>query len=238
MTQRRRSHPAICLAIAALWLTAGCATATVPSGAVVPATAVGLPVPEYLIQPTDTLQIKFYYHPDHDQEVVVRDDGKILLPLVGEVTAAGRPPVQLADEIAKAYSVSLREPKVAVFVKTMNERQIYVGGEVNKPGYLPYREGLTALQASLASGGFKDSAKVEEVVVLKRIGDGYQATKIDLSKALEQGDPQADRELGPTDVVFVPKTTVAKVGLWVQQHILDIIPFRPVLGATLPLLGL
>ena len=150
-------------------------------------------------------------------------------------TAAGRPPTQVADEIEKAYSVSLRQPKVAVFVKAMKERQIYVGGEVNKPGYLPYRKGLTALQASLASGGFKDSAKVEEVVVLKRVGEGYHATKIDLSKALEVGDPEADRELGPTDVVFVPKTTVAKVGLWVQQHILDIVPFRPTVAATVPL---
>jgi protein involved in polysaccharide export with SLBB domain len=237
MTDRRRPHLALLLAITALWL-AGCATATAPSStaSVSAPSAVSLPVPEYRIQPTDVLQIKFYYHPDHDQEIVVRNDGKILLPLVGEIAAAGLPPAQLAEDIAKAYSVSLREPKVAVFVKSMNERQVYVGGEVNKPGYLPYRQGLTALQASLASGGFKDSAKVEEVVVLKRVGEGYQATKIDLTKALEEGDPQADRELGPTDVVFVPKTSIAKLGQWVQEHIMNIIPFRPVLGATLPLL--
>jgi protein involved in polysaccharide export with SLBB domain len=241
MKDHRRVSLAVVLAIAALWLTAGCATSTTSSGAVATAVAanaaaVNVPVPEYRIQPTDTLQIKFYYHPDHDQEVVVRNDGKIVLPLIGEIDAAGRPPADLAADIAKAYSVSLREPKVDVFVKTMNERQIYVGGEVNKPGFLPYREGLTALQASLASGGFKDSGDVAQVMVLKRVANGYEATKIDLTKALEEGDPNADRPLGPTDVVFVPKTGIAKAGQWVQEHILNIIPFRPVLGATLPLL--
>jgi len=73
---------------------------------------------EYIVQAGDTLNIRFYYHPDHDQrDLVVRPDGKLLLPLVGDIQAAGLTPEQLAEQIAQCYSVTLREPKVAVDVK-------------------------------------------------------------------------------------------------------------------------
>jgi protein involved in polysaccharide export with SLBB domain len=92
---------------------------------------------DYIVQVGDTLNIKFYYHPDHDlRDLVVRPDGKLLLPLVGDMQAAGLTPEQLAENIAQRYSFTLREPKVAVDVKTANTGQVYVGGEVQRPGII------------------------------------------------------------------------------------------------------
>jgi protein involved in polysaccharide export with SLBB domain len=231
-----RTGSYLTLSFLAATLVAGCATSSEPGKfAAAPAPPANA---EYVVQSGDTLQIKFYYHPDHDQEVIVRTDGKLLLPLVGEMQAAGLTPAKLADAVAKAYSTNLRDPKVSVTVKAMNENRVYVGGEVGRPGFVQYRPGLTAIQALLEVGGPKDSGKIQEVVLLQREGQAYRASKIDLSKAIEQGDTSADAPLGPTDVIFVPKTTIAKVNQWVREHITDVIPFRAAFGATLPLLGL
>lgn len=186
------------------------------------------PITEYRVQPGDTLALKFYYHPDHDLDVVVRPDGSIALPLVGEVKAAGLPPRRIADELERRYAANLRQPRVSVTVKTMNQTRVYVGGEVNKPGFVVYRDGLTAVQALLEAGGPKDTARVEEVVFLQRVTDEqYRAAKINLAKVLEEGDVAADQALSPADVLFVPKTSIAKLNQFVDQYILKVIPIRP-----------
>ena len=188
---------------------------------------------EYIVQPGDTLTLKFYYHPDHDQDVVVRSDGKLLLPLVGEVQAAGLTPARLAEEIADLYSKNLRNPKVSVAVKATPQKGIFVGGEVGKPGLVPYRHGLTVVQAIMEAGGPKDTARVDQVVLLQRIReDQYQASKIDLAKVLENGQTDADPLLGPSDVIFVPKSTIAKMNLFVQQYVLGLLPVRPGIGIS------
>lgn len=183
---------------------------------------------EYLVQAGDTLSVKFYYHPDHDQDVVVRPDGKVALNLIGEVQAAGQPPGRLGDIIAQRYANNLRDPKVAVTVKAMNQNRVYVGGEVNRPGFVVYREGLTAVQAMLEAGGPKDTARVDEIVFLQRNGDsGYRPAKLNLTRVLEEGDVAADQTLSPSDVIYVPKTSIAKLDQFVEQYILRVLPIRP-----------
>jgi len=183
---------------------------------------------DYVIQRGDTLTLKFYFHPDNDQEIVVRQDGKILLPLGGDVQAAGLTPPQLADQIVEKYSKNLRDPKVSVAVKASTQTEVFVGGEVARPGNVPYRRGLTAVQAIMAAGGPKDTARVDQVVFLQKIGENqYQASKIDLAKVLENGQTDADPSLGPQDVIFVPRSTIAKMNLFVQQYIINLLPIRP-----------
>ena len=230
---RRRSFLSVLGAVLTL---AGCAGTPLPG----PDTG-ALPPPEsrpaqteYIVQPGDTLTLRFYYHADHDQEVVVRQDGKLLLPLVGEVQAAGRTPADLAEEIATLYSKNLRNPKVSVAVKASPQKQIFVGGEVGRPGNVPYRQGMTVVQAIMEAGGPKDSARVDQVVFLQKIReDQYQASKIDLVKVLENGQTDADPVLGPSDVIFVPKSTIAKMNLFVQQYILGLLPIRPGIGISI-----
>jgi protein involved in polysaccharide export with SLBB domain len=183
---------------------------------------------EYSIQPGDTLAVQFYFHPDHNvNDVLVRNDGKILLPLAGEFQAAGLTPSQLSGELAKKYSANLRDPQVSVSIKTVYQNLIWVGGEVNRPGFVQYRPGMTAIQALFDAGGPKDTAATEECVLLQRVGaQDYRSSKLDLAKVLYEGDTKSDLMLNPKDVLFVPKTGIAKADVWVDQHVIKLIPIR------------
>lgn len=206
---------------------AGCASA--PDGP----TAFTTPAPppsfnEYTIQNGDVLGIQFYYHPDHNiNDVLVRNDGMILLPLVGEVRATGLTPAKLAAELTKKYTSNLKDPLVSVSIKSVYQNLVWVGGEVIKPGFVQYRPGLTAVQALMDAGGPKDTAATSECVLLQKVGGTeYRSSKLDLAKVLNEGDTKADLSLGPKDVLFVPKTGIAKADVWVDQHIIKLIPIR------------
>jgi polysaccharide export outer membrane protein len=203
---------------------AGCASA--------PAT-VAVPIPpaeltEYAIQSSDTLALQFYYHPDHSQDsVLVGSDGRIMLPLLGPVMAAGLTPSQLAAQLEAMYSSNLRDPRISVAIKVVYQNLVWVGGEVKKPGFVRYRPGLTAVQALVAAGGPKDTAATENCLLLQRIGrQEYRSAKLDLARAIELGDTRSDWVLGPQDVLFVPMTAVAKGNVLVDQYFKKLIPIR------------
>lgn len=233
-TQRHRLLSFLPLVLLAAAVAGGCATSTPqptssPQGLVPPAESQA----EYVIQRGDTLLIKFYYHPDNDQEVVVRPDGKIPLSLVGDVQAAGLTSVQLSEELVRRYSANLRDPKVAVGLKAQGARGIYVGGEVVRPSFVQYRQGVTAIQVILEAGGLKDTAKPSDVVVLQKgADDRYRVSKINIDEIISNGDMGSDITLGPSDVVFVPRSAVANANLFVEQYIIRMLPVR----LNLPLL--
>ena len=186
---------------------------------------------EYIIQPGDSIDISFYFHPDNNQQnLLVRPDGKVYLPLIGEVQAAGLTAPQLAEAIVKRSSVSLRDPKVAVNVRTMNlNNRIFVGGEVAKPGFINYTAGVTAVQALMQAGGWKDTADLKEVVLLQKIGETgneYRPSKINLHRVIDDGEVKADIVLGPADILVLPKTGIAKANVWMQQYVINMIPIR------------
>jgi protein involved in polysaccharide export with SLBB domain len=185
---------------------------------------------EYVLQAADALDVTFYFHPDNNQtNLLVRPDGKVYVPLIGEVQAAGLTAPQLAEAITKRSSASLRDPKVAVNVRTLNPARVFVGGEVFKPGFVNFTPGLTAVQAAFQAGGWKDTADLQEVVLLQKSGDNsseYRPSKINLAKVVEQGDTKADIILGPSDVLVIPKTGIAKANVWMQQWVINMIPIR------------
>src|SRR5262245_58096508 len=173
---------------------------------------------EYAIQAGDFLSIRFYYHPDHNQKMVlVRNDGKIALPLVGEVQAEGVKPSDLSGQLEGKYSSNLRDPKISVSIVEVYQNLVWVGGEVRKPGFVNYRPGLTATQALAQVGGAKDSGAIETCLVLQRTGrEQYRPSKLNLQKVLRDGDYAADLVLAPQDVIFIPKTGIAKADVWVD----------------------
>ena len=192
---------------------------------------------EYIVQAGDTLNIKFYYHPDHDlRDLVVRPDGKLLLPLVGDIQAAGLTPEQLAEQIAQRYSFTLREPKVAVDVKTVNTNQVYVGGEVQRPGVIKLKPKMNLLQAVFEAGGPKDEGDIERVVLLRSMGDnqfGYR--EINLRRIVNHEEHADDAVLAQDDLVFIPKNGIAKANLWVQKYIRNMLPFgNPIRAFPIP----
>ena len=185
---------------------------------------------EYVIQSGDSLDVSFYYHPDNNQQnLLVRPDGKVFLPVIGEIQAGGLTTPQLADAIQKRSAATLRDPKVSVNLRTMNQTRIFVGGEVARPGFVNYSPGMTAVQALMQVGGWKDSADLKEVCLLQTgadTGNEYRPTKIDLQRVVNDGEVKSDIVLNPSDIIVLPKTGIARANLWMQQYVINMIPIR------------
>ena len=171
---------------------------------------------DYRIQSGDVLDIKFPFTEKHNEQVLVRPDGNILIQIAGEVKAAGRTPVELSDNLERLTSRRLKNPEVIVMV-TQSSQKIFVGGEVESEGTVSFRDDLTPLQAITERGGFKDTADSSKVFVIKIKNDTARITEINLAQI-------SSTQLSANDVVFIPKTGVAKANLAVQQYIRNMMP--------------
>lgn len=179
----------------------------------------------YLIQAGDVLAIKFAYDTNLDEQVTVRPDGRISLQLVPEILAEGKAPSELARELSDVYGKVLRDPKVAVILREFAGMKVYVGGEVYTPRMISLTGPLTALQAVQSAGGFNEKARRSSVIIVSRSAENLPvARRVNLAQVLA-GDPNGDDPLlRPFDVVYVPKTFIAKANLFVEQYIEEIIP--------------
>ena len=188
----------------------------------------------YRIETGDTIQIRYTFHPEMNQEEVVRPDGKITATMVGDLNVVGMTPGELAQLLIERTSDRLRDPEVAVEVTRFSEKTVYVGGEVGKPGTIPYRRGLSPLQAILAAGGFRDTARLDSIILVRADGqeNDFISRKINLEEVIVDGTKEPIA-LAPHDVIFVPKTPIANANVWVRQYITDLVPFlRGNVGAT------
>jgi polysaccharide export outer membrane protein len=177
----------------------------------------------YILQPRDVLEIRVYNLPEVSETVAIRPDGNISVPLLNEITAAGQTAAKLSETLTEGYKHEFRNPRVTVIVRSFSNQNIFVGGEVDKPGLFPLEGNMTVLQAVLRAGGIKLSAKEKAVVLLRNDGHGNpQVRKLNLVE-LVKGQP--DVVLQPFDVVFVPKSKIAKADQWVDQNIRKLIPF-------------
>lgn len=185
----------------------------------------------YVIQLGDQLSVRFYRQPELNEDIVVRPDGKISLQYVADVPAAGRAPAALAQEIARLYAGELNDPQVTVMVKQLGAERYYIGGEVEQQGMHELTGGLTLFQAIQQSGGFRKTANRKQVLLIRRDADGQpQARAIDL-RVVQDGDrPEDDVALQPHDLVFVPRSKVANVNVFVEQYIRNNLPVQPGLG--------
>ena len=187
--------------------------------------------PGYRIQPGDQLGLDFYMNSEFNDTVTVNPDGKVALRMVGPIQAGGLTPDQLAVSIDKAYSSELRNPGAVVHVHNMPGREIYVEGQVEKPGAFPLQPGMTMVQALALAGGVNDSADAQSTVLIRRDACGQpQGSKVDLASAIDKPGSGADVALMPHDVVVVPRSRIANVDLWVKQHIRDVLPVEPYLS--------
>lgn len=183
---------------------------------------------EYRIGLGDTLRVRFLFHDELDSDPEVRQDGHITITALGDFQAYGVTTHELEQDIYRRASLTYRNPQVGVVVTKQSVHRAYVGGEVGRPGYVDLRPGMTALRAIFMTGGFQDTAKVDNVLHVRWADDGtYNAEVLDLRQVLESGDPRGDVLLTANDLVFVPKTPIANANLWVRQYILDLIPIRP-----------
>ncbi len=181
----------------------------------------------YLIQPGDQLSLEFYLSPEFNDEVTVRPDGKLTLRAIGDIKAWGLTPAQLAQELDKAYMSELRSPDAVVHVKNMPSRQVYVQGQVNKPGSFPLDTGMTAVQAVSAAGGLTDQASDNAILIRRDYCGEPSGVQIDLAQAMDHPEKSDDAVLMPRDVVVVPRSKIANVDLFVKQYIQGILPVPP-----------
>ncbi|HTH17235.1 MAG TPA: polysaccharide biosynthesis/export family protein [Magnetospirillum sp.] len=179
----------------------------------------------YIIEPGDGLDVRFFYNPELNEEVTVRPDGNISLPLVGEMRAAGRTPTQLEQALRESYSRELRQAAITVMIKGFAGQRVYVDGEVGTPQMVNIAGNLTAMQAVASAGGFKPSARKGEVLVIRRSGTTQPVViPVDLDAAIAGTDTSQDILLQPYDIVYVPKTAIAEVNQFIDQYFRQNIP--------------
>ena len=197
--------------------------------------AANFPHLRYTVEAGDSLHVQYTYHAELNQEVVVQPDGKIALLQAGEVPVSGLTTAEIEKRIVEKTATTLKEPQVVVHISKFAEKTVYIGGEVGKPGPIVYRRGLTPMQAIIAAGGFKETARMDSIILVRPgANDTFISRKLNLETVVVDGarEPLA---LAPHDVVYVPRSAIADANLWVKQHITDLIPIFKGVNMPLPI---
>jgi polysaccharide biosynthesis/export protein len=159
----------------------------------------------FIIGKDDVLAINVWKEPDISRSIPVRSDGKISLPLVGEIQAAGETPLKLEQNIATRLKSYIEEPEVTVIVQQINSEKFNILGMVSKPGTYPLVGSATVLDAIALAGGFRDFAKQKSVYILRQNPDGTQSRLPFNYKEVTKGRNTAQNvQLQPRDTVIVP----------------------------------
>ena len=179
----------------------------------------------YLLNPGDTIEIKFMQNAELNELVQIRPDGRISMPLVGELLVARTTIAELSQRLATAYVEILRTPSVTIQVREFANRRVFVGGEVGRPGVLPLVGRQTALTAIMEAGGFRTSAARDEVLVIRRGSeDEPRLLWVSLKNAPGKASEAARFALEPLDVVLVTESGVARTGRAIDQYVRQMIP--------------
>jgi polysaccharide export outer membrane protein len=164
-----------------------------------------VPDQDYVIGPQDLLAIDVWHEPELSQSVPVRPDGKISLPLIGDLEVSGLTPRTLQAQLAQELDAYIRKPQVTVIVREVNSRKFYVIGQIERPGTYPLSAHMTVLDALATAGGFRDFAKVRQIYLLRLRPDGTRnRLQFDYRAAVNGRTLYRDIELQIGDTVVVP----------------------------------
>jgi polysaccharide biosynthesis/export protein len=196
------------IVLGCLLLLSACATAPASNQAP-PSNPAPQAVKEYRIGVDDQLQVTVWHNPDLSVSVPVRPDGRITVPLIGDVMAGGKTSAEVADEIQNRLKQYIRDPQVAVIVTELRSHEyltrVSVTGAVMHPVSAPYHQGMTVLDAVLAAGGVNQFASPDDTTLYRKAADGTTtAYRIRLDKILQDGDLATNYALEPGDVITVP----------------------------------
>ncbi|MEG3789301.1 XrtA/PEP-CTERM system exopolysaccharide export protein [Lysobacter sp. CCNWLW3] len=188
-------------------LLAGCASSGHLASGAPPAAA---PVADaYQIGVDDLVQVSVWRNPELGVTAPVRPDGKISVPLVGDIMAGGRTPDAVAKELQGKLAAFVIEPQVTVIITELRSHEylsrVRVTGAVRTPVSIPYRQGMTVLDAVLAAGGVTEFAAPDRSSLHRKNGDGAQAYGVQLDNILNAGDLSTNYKVAPGDVITVPE---------------------------------
>jgi len=159
----------------------------------------------FVIGANDVLAINVWKEPDVSRSVPVRSDGKISLPLAGEIQASGLTPLKLEQDIASKLQSYISEPEVTVIVQQINSQKFNILGMVSKPGSYSLTNSSTVLDAIAAAGGFRDFAKQKSIYVLRRNSNGTESRLPFNYKDVVKGkNPDQNVKLQPNDTIVIP----------------------------------
>lgn len=166
----------------------------------------------YHIGVDDIVQVSVWRNPELGITVPVRPDGMISVPLVGDVAAGGRTPSEVSKDIQEKLATYVRDPQVAVILTDLRSHEylsrVRVTGAVRQPVSIPFRQGMTVLDAVLAAGGVTEFASPDRSNLHRRAGDGSHSYAIRLDRILNHGDLATNFKVAPGDVITVPERTL------------------------------
>jgi len=183
--------------------------------------------PPYRLYPGDVLSVEAPSAPELNRTVTVQADGRISLPLIPPQMVADRSIEDVEAILSRAYASQLLRPDIYVDVRTPTPLKVFVGGEVDKPGVYDMPGDINALQAIIMAGGFKTSGKRSEVIIIRRGADGRAMLRT--ANLIRGTTDPARASLVPLrrfDIVYVPRTGIAEVGVFVQQYLRDTLPVQ------------
>ncbi|WP_077531452.1 XrtA/PEP-CTERM system exopolysaccharide export protein [Vreelandella utahensis] len=167
------------------------------------------PVEQYRIGPSDTLRIVVWRNEDLSVQVPVRPDGRISVPLAGDVSASGETPEDLAAKIEEGLDTYIRQPEVSVIVTQMGSHEfshrVRVTGAVSQPSSQPYHQGMTVMDVVLGAGGLNEFANGDAATLYRQLDGNVVAIPLDLDAILNDGDISTNHRLVPGDIITIPE---------------------------------
>lgn len=173
--------------------------------------------PRYTLRAGDVLELQYRYTPEFNQTVTVLPDGYLNVNLIGDVKVSDLTVAQAHDAIVEKLQTRLNDPELNIVLKEFQQPYVVVAGEVGKPGKLDMRENMTAMQAVLLSGGFKESAQTGQVLLFRKINEDTAEIKVlNLTKLKKASDLERDVQLEAGDMMFVPRDKIEKLSRYIK----------------------
>jgi polysaccharide biosynthesis/export protein len=222
MEKRSKIEVFLFLALVTLWvMLIGCSS---PQPARTEAAMAQEPTLPYTVGPGDVIDVKLFYTPELDESQIVRPDGLMTLQLIGEVQAQGKTSEELRQELVKRFSTQLKNPKVAVFVRRVQDSKYWVAGEVKRPGPYQMLGRATIVEAIMdAGGGTRPTADLKNVLVVRQREGRHYGCVVNV-RGILRGHEGTPFYLQARDIVFVPSTKITKVDDWIDQYVNKVIP--------------
>jgi polysaccharide export outer membrane protein len=184
------------------------------------------PLDPYRMQVGDTMDVKVRLNPELNESLIVPPDGIVSTTMAHDVQAYGRTVQEFRKDLVTQYAEELNNPNVSVIMRSFAPNRVYVAGEVTSPGeFVTAGPDLTLLQAISRAGGLKNSAGMDNIIIVRhKFGEMPKAYSVDYHAAITGEDPASDVRLAAYDVVYVPRSGVANVYSYFQQFVQQFLP--------------